>query len=51
MENDRTSRKKRLRAMFLFGSMVITVPFPLSAAERIHTAYFSPAPGASAVNG
>lgn len=49
MEKDRTSRKKRLRAMFLFGSMVITVPFPLPAAERIHTAYFSPAPGASAV--
>jgi NitT/TauT family transport system substrate-binding protein len=47
MEKDRTSRKKRLRAMFLFGSMVMTVPLP--AAERIHTAYFSPAPGASAV--
>ena len=49
MEKDRTSRKKRLRAMFLFGSMFMTVPSPLPAAERIHTAYFSPAPGASAV--
>jgi len=33
----------------MFGLLFFIVVFPLGAAERIHTAYFSPAPGASSV--
>ena len=49
MEKDQTDRKKRFRAMFVCASMLMMLPMPLRAAERIHSAYFSPAPGASAV--
>ena len=49
MENDQTRRKKCFRLIFVFGFMLIAHATPLSAAERIYTAYFSPAPGASAV--
>jgi ABC-type nitrate/sulfonate/bicarbonate transport system substrate-binding protein len=49
MEKNRTDRKKRFTAVFLLGSMLMTFAMPLQSAERIYTAYFSPAPGASAV--
>ena len=48
MEKD-SRRKKRFRAIFVFGWLLITLPAQLTAADRLHTAYFSPAPGASAV--
>jgi NitT/TauT family transport system substrate-binding protein len=48
MEKD-SRRKKRFRVIFVFGWLLITLPAQLTAAERLHTAYFSPAPGASAV--
>ena len=49
MEKDPTRRKKSLRLIFVFGSIVIIQAGQSPAAERIHSAYFSPAPGASAV--
>jgi NitT/TauT family transport system substrate-binding protein len=49
MENAQTRRKKCFRLIFVFGFVLIAHATPLSAAERIYTAYFSPAPGASAV--
>jgi NitT/TauT family transport system substrate-binding protein len=49
MEKYRADRKKWFKAVFIFGAMLMSFPMPLQAAERIHTAYFSPAPGASAV--
>ena len=49
MEKDRSHRKKWLSLFFVFAPMLLTLPPHLQAAERIHTAYFSPAPGASAV--
>lgn len=49
MEKYRADRKKWFKAAFIFGAMLMSFPMPLQAAERIHTAYFSPAPGASAV--
>ena len=49
MEKDQTRRKKSFRLIFVFGFVLIAHATPLSAAERIYTAYFSPAPGASAV--
>jgi len=49
MEKDQTRRKKSFRLIFVFGFVLIAHATQLSAAERIYTAYFSPAPGASAV--
>src|SRR5262245_53656506 len=49
MERNRAHRKKRLHLIFLLGAMLLAPSLTLHAAERIYTAYFSPAPGASAV--
>lgn len=49
MEKDQTRSKKCLRLLFFIGSMLIIQPEHLRAADRIHSAYFLPAPGASAV--
>jgi NitT/TauT family transport system substrate-binding protein len=49
MKKHHARRKERFTAVFVFGAMLMTFPMPLRAAERIHSAYFSPAPGASAV--
>jgi NitT/TauT family transport system substrate-binding protein len=49
MEKNRVYRNKWFRRIVLLGPIVLTLSSPLQAAERIHTAYFSPAPGASAV--
>src|SRR5438128_9382893 len=49
MEKNRAYRNKWFRQIVLLGPIVLTLSSPLQAAERIHTAYFSPAPGASAV--
>jgi NitT/TauT family transport system substrate-binding protein len=48
MEQHQTHRKKWIGLIFIFGPILLT-PSDFSAAERIHTAYFSPAPGASAI--
>ena len=42
-------RQKQFTTVFVFAAMLMTFPLQLQAAERIHSAYFSPAPGASAV--
>jgi len=42
-------QKKWFGAIFVFGCVLVLRPAEPSAAERIHTAYFSPAPGASSV--
>src|SRR5947209_15544411 len=49
MEKDRTHRRKWFRLAVIFGTLFVTSAPPLGATERIYTAYFSPAPGASAV--
>ena len=49
MEKNRAYRNNWFRQIVLLGPIVLTLSSPLQAAERIHTAYFSPAPGASAV--
>jgi ABC-type nitrate/sulfonate/bicarbonate transport system substrate-binding protein len=49
MEKAGSRRRKTVRPIFFFGSMLLLLPIELRAAERIHSAYFSPAPGASAV--
>lgn len=49
MEKSRARRKNQFTAIFVSGAMLMILPMPLRAAERIHSAYFSPAPGASAV--
>ena len=49
MEKNRAHRNKWLRRIVLFAPVLLMLPSHLEAAERIHTAYFSPAPGASAV--
>ena len=49
MEKNQTDRKKRFRVTLVCASMLMMLPMHLQAAERIHSAYFSPAPGASAV--
>src|SRR6185295_2487336 len=41
--------RNRVRVILLFGSMISLLPMHLGATERIHSAYFSPAPGASAI--
>lgn len=49
MEKDRTRRKQWLYLILIFGPIFLTSAAHLGAAERLYTAYFSPAPGASAV--
>ena len=49
MEKNRAHRKKWLHQIFLLGALLLAQRRHLHAAERIYTAYFSPAPGASAV--
>jgi ABC-type nitrate/sulfonate/bicarbonate transport system substrate-binding protein len=49
MEKNRAHWNKWLRRIVLLGPILLILPSHLVAAERIHTAYFSPAPGASAV--
>src|SRR5215813_9165406 len=49
MEKNRVHRKRRFHQIFLLGVMLLATAQTLHAAERIYTAYFSPAPGASAV--
>jgi len=49
MEKDRAHWNKWFRRIVLLGPILLMLPSHLQAAERIHTAYFSPAPGASAV--
>ena len=49
MEKDQRRRTKYFGTNFVVGSMLIMLAAQLRAAERIHSAYFSPAPGASAV--
>jgi len=49
MEKNRTPSKKWFSLIFVFVSTLVILPSQPKAAERIHTAYFSPAPGASAV--
>ncbi len=49
MEKERARWRVRSNLIFVIGSLFLTMPSRLPAAERIYTAYFSPAPGASAV--
>jgi NitT/TauT family transport system substrate-binding protein len=49
MEKAGMRRRNKVRVILLFGSIVSLLPTEPRAAERIHSAYFSPAPGASAV--
>ena len=49
MEKKRAQRNKLFRQIFLVGPILLTLLSHSQAAERIYTAYFSPAPGASAV--
>jgi NitT/TauT family transport system substrate-binding protein len=49
MEKNRARRKKQFRVIFVCASMLMSFPMTLQGAERIYSAYFSPAPGASAV--
>jgi NitT/TauT family transport system substrate-binding protein len=48
MKTDRCQRLNRFRLIFAIGAALL-LPAHLRGAERIYTAYFSPAPGASAV--
>ena len=49
MEKDKARRKKRTALIFIFGLLFFVAAAPSRAAERVLTAYFSPAPGASSV--
>jgi ABC-type nitrate/sulfonate/bicarbonate transport system substrate-binding protein len=49
MKKDQAHRKNWLRLIFLFGALNLISASAAKAADRLHTAYFSPAPGASAV--
>jgi ABC-type nitrate/sulfonate/bicarbonate transport system substrate-binding protein len=49
MEKNQSRRSNRFHRIFLLGALLSTLPSHLQGAERLHTAYFSPAPGASAV--
>jgi NitT/TauT family transport system substrate-binding protein len=49
METSTAQRKKWRSPISMFGLLFFIVVSPLGAAQRIHTAYFSPAPGASSV--
>ena len=48
MARDQTHRKNWFSLVLIFALILAALP-SLEAAERIHTAYFSPAPGASSV--
>jgi hypothetical protein len=48
MARDQTHRKNWFSLVLIFALMLAVIR-SLDAAERIHTAYFSPAPGASSV--
>ena len=49
MKKDQMHRRVPLGLVFVFWPLLLALPLQLKAAERIHTAYFSPAPGASSV--
>jgi NitT/TauT family transport system substrate-binding protein len=49
VNKNQIQKKRLLSLIFIYGSMVLTFPTRLAAAERMHTAYFSPAPGGSSV--
>ena len=49
MEKGKTHRRKWLSLILIFGPAFFTSASHLRAAERLHTAYFSPAPGGSSV--
>ena len=49
MEKNHVYQNNWFRQIFLLSFLLSTWPSPLQASERIHTAHFSPAPGASAV--
>ena len=49
MEKDKTRREKWLRLILICATIFHTSGSHLRAAERLYTAYFSPAPGASSV--
>ena len=49
MEEDHIRRAKRRFRLIFFAVILVHQSTGLPAAERMHTAYFSPAPGASAV--
>ena len=49
MDKNRSHRNKCFRQIFFMGALLSTLSTSSQGAERIHTAYFSPAPGASAV--
>ncbi|HYA27577.1 MAG TPA: ABC transporter substrate-binding protein, partial [Acidobacteriota bacterium] len=49
MKSNQIRRKPQSAATILFVFALVICPVRFSAAERIYTAYFSPAPGASAV--
>jgi NitT/TauT family transport system substrate-binding protein len=49
MKNYQIRREMWLSLIFVCGSLFLALPAHLKAAERMHTAYFSPAPGGSSV--
>jgi NitT/TauT family transport system substrate-binding protein len=49
MKNYQIRREMWLSLISVCGSILLTLPLHLKAAERMHTAYFSPAPGGSSV--
>jgi ABC-type nitrate/sulfonate/bicarbonate transport system substrate-binding protein len=49
MKNYQIRREMWLSLIFVCGSILLTLPLQLIAAERMYTAYFSPAPGGSSV--
>jgi NitT/TauT family transport system substrate-binding protein len=49
MKNYQIRREMWLSLISVCGSILLTLPLQLKAAERMHTAYFSPAPGGSSV--
>ena len=49
MKIGQIQRQKWLGLIFVCGSIFLALPLHLKAAERMYTAYFSPAPGGSSV--
>ena len=49
MGKSRSHWRAWLHQIFFFGAMLLAPTSTLHAAERIYTAYFSPAPGASSI--
>ena len=49
MKPDRSRTSAQLNALLIFGFALVVIASQASAAERIYTAYFSPAPGGSSV--